>query len=147
MGDIKKVSVIHQRCSLVSEQREVRHAKSEPFIQDQYGKLISKGSHALAWDPLAKDLFLCPPPSSCDPQSEETGNQDPENCAWRSGVKMMLSQLSCKTKAKAGQACRGRARPARPASLAPTTMYLLSLPIRAPFPLWAGPGEQTAWGS
>lgn len=107
MGDVKKVLVIHPRCSPVSEQREVRHAKSEPFIQAQYGKLFSKGSHTLAWDPLAKALFLCPPPSSCDPQSEETGNQDPENCAWRSGIKMMLSHLSCKRKAKAGAAMSG----------------------------------------
>lgn len=30
----------------------------------------------------------------------------PENCAWRSGVKMMLSYPSCQREAKLGQPCR-----------------------------------------
>lgn len=95
MGDIKRVLVIHQGCSLVIDQREARKAKLS--VQDQYGKLISEGSQALAWDPLSPCILLQP----SEPGERCSGAQD----AVLGDTHLVPGRL------RLGQPCRGRSDP------------------------------------
>lgn len=65
-------------------------------------------------------------------------SRTPRNCAWRLGVKVMLSYLSCHREAELGQ-------PVREARPLPSSECLLALPLPAPLPLGWLRGADVLW--
>lgn len=126
---------VHQGCDLIVDQREAGHTVRTSGLS---GELMSEVNYLLGT--VGQSCVHPSPLPLCSPRMRRMVSRTPRNCAWRLGVKVMLSYLSCHREAELGQ----HVREARPLH---SSQCLLALPIPAPFPLrWVGSGRPVEAG-